>query len=416
MHSMVCHKLCSGSLSRQTQIVFLGFVVWPKPGASSRERVEMHGASKELQEFVDRCTFKTAKTKQYWLAFADQQWKVTPEIIDPAEQDCQSLSSSLSCEEQIHYMKNCKRAKASVKTRRPARCMGAVVAQEVMTKRFGFQGFPVDADVPCKCRNLSATAWVPSPTDDSVSLEGAAATQQSASYYSPTAADIGRVAADLCILDKLGQDIMLMHDMHNLNMGCFCEVEHMIVFGEVPSKQWYLALFHYKKSASVCWPVELHQFSPTMQKLFVELDQTPSKKQTQAVGFGEATCFPTLRNWDRFLAHRIEFHSWAWQVHMYPACQSKFHPGVRLFATYVEKPLSKVAAENAWWDLAAPELQLTAKAHKLPVTKAASLFDMLFEMTTVALKMKDDQKVLDIMKNVWRGFSHPRSLWMSSWR
>ena len=116
------------------------------------------------------------------------------------------------------------------------------------------------------------------------------------------------------------------------------------------------------------------------------------------------------------MAHRIEFHSWAWQVHMYPACQSKFHPGVRLFATYVEKPLSKVAAENAWWDLAASELQLTAKAHKLPLTKAASLFDMLFEMTTVALKMKDDQKVLDIMKNVWRGFSHPRSLWMSSWR
>ena len=158
-----------------------------KAGVTLHNRVQAHGASKELHEFYDRCTFKTATTKQWWNAFGDSQWRVTDDMIDFAEKECQSLSSRLRCEQQGHYMKNCNRAKTGRRIKRPQRCMRSVVAIEVMTKRFGFEAFPVDSNILRKCKRLALTSWVPSQTDDSVPLADIATTKRAASYDSPVA-------------------------------------------------------------------------------------------------------------------------------------------------------------------------------------------------------------------------------------
>ena len=99
--------------------------------------------TKELQQLLDRSPFLLPKTMQWVSAFQESGWKCTADILDMAREKASAATSSLICEEQIHYMKNCRRAKCAKRLQRPAKCMATAVGQELLHKRFHYEAFPV---------------------------------------------------------------------------------------------------------------------------------------------------------------------------------------------------------------------------------------------------------------------------------
>ena len=161
-------------------------------------------------------------------------------------------------------MKNSKVTKAARKIRRPQRAMGAVLANHVPSKLFVLKNSGVDVAEPRKHRKLNADAFEPPVGKETLSLDGICTTVQQAQYYSPIAADIGRTAADLVILEELKKCIMHVHDFGKLGMDVFCDCENLVVFRILPGKQWLIGMFFYKKSGAVGWPVKLAQFAPSL--------------------------------------------------------------------------------------------------------------------------------------------------------
>ena len=86
---------------------------WARAWVNTQNDIKKHGASTELQEFYDGCTFKHAETKPWWNAFCDSRWIATDDILEFADKDCTTRSSSLSCGEQVHYMKKTHKDKGS---------------------------------------------------------------------------------------------------------------------------------------------------------------------------------------------------------------------------------------------------------------------------------------------------------------
>ena len=179
-------------------------------------------------------------------------------------------------------------------------------------------------------------------------------------------------------------------------MICVCDAEHLVVFREVKSPQWNIAMLFYKTSGAVARPVKLTKCSTTMQLLFVEFDEVPSIGQTY--WRHRPYVFASWASWDFYWAYSCEWHSWAWQCNTVPSCQSKFQLVVRLLAKGVEKSFIEVAAEAAFGELSATELKLIARVQKYTLDDSACCFEVLLTMRTQALKLKDDQKVLDILK------------------
>ena len=147
------------------------------------------------------------------------------------------------------------------------------------------------------------------------------------------------------------------------------------------------------------WPVKLVKFSKTLQMLHVEFD-TVMPGQVTDWHDGKPYVFTTWSgNWEHYWAYSCEWHSWAWQCNMVPGCQSKHKPALRLCCKGVERSFLKVAAESAFWDLSATDLKLVATVHKFHVDEKAKCFEVLFSVTKQALRLTDDQKVLDILKH-----------------
>ena len=99
--------------------------------------------SKELKEILDRSPFLLPKVKQWVAAFTSTEWKCADKILELAAEKAGASASSLVCEEQIHYMKNCRRAKCAKRLQRPAKCMATAVGQQLLQKRFHYDAFPV---------------------------------------------------------------------------------------------------------------------------------------------------------------------------------------------------------------------------------------------------------------------------------
>ena len=112
-----------------------------------------------------------------------QRLKVTDILREFAIERAGAVSSSLLCEEQVHFMKNAKQTKGARRVNKPQRCMGAVVIQTVASKRFHFKEFGADAPVPKRMNSLGELPFHPAQDKASVDLEGIFTTKQKADYF-----------------------------------------------------------------------------------------------------------------------------------------------------------------------------------------------------------------------------------------
>ena len=209
-----------------------------------------------LQQIIDRSTCSLPKTQQWVCAFQSTGWQVTPDVLGLAAEKARAVSSSLPCEEMIHYMKNCKRAKAGRRLCRPQKCMATVISQKVLHKRFHFEAFHVNRPLPRKMQKLEDGHFRPTPGDDSVDFTGSATRQQKAPYYSSTASGIGRLAADLYVLREMS-DTRDFGKLDHFGLNLMCDAKHDFVWRAVNSETWCAGLFHFSGSVGIAWPVEV---------------------------------------------------------------------------------------------------------------------------------------------------------------
>ena len=88
-------------------------------------------SSRDLDDIINKSTFQLVKTKQFVHGFESTGWVPAAPILSMAIEKLEATTSSLVSEEQVHFMKNGKRARASKRHRQPQRCMAVAIAQKV---------------------------------------------------------------------------------------------------------------------------------------------------------------------------------------------------------------------------------------------------------------------------------------------
>ena len=94
--------------------------VWVK----LQEHRARFGLDKLAEDYYNRSQFRKISTMHWWHAFNQENWVCSAKIKDFAHEQAGGMSSSLIVEEQVHYMKNSKQARAARRVRRPQRAMG----------------------------------------------------------------------------------------------------------------------------------------------------------------------------------------------------------------------------------------------------------------------------------------------------
>ena len=340
-----------------------------------------------LSDLLERSTFNLPKTKQWVAAFRESGWQATADVVDLGREKAEAISSSLPCEEMIHFMKNSKRQKGTKRLRRPQRCMATVISQSVLQKRFHFDAFPVDHVVPRKYMRLSENTFQAKPQDEdaTVCLEGIATRKQKAPYYTCTAADLGRPAADLVLLRQLHRDKdFSILDRFSMNLDC--SYKYKFIWRRQDSDVGHIGFFNYSTSAAIAWEVQLCSYPERPMLEYVKFDMARSKPL--AIAFFE---------WDSIVVRRTEWHSWAWLCYKWPQAPKHAQPALRMYVDGAELPLLKAAAAAAWRGWQNTDLESIAAACRIPITSGATTFELLFDMTKYVLKCTDAE-VLNILK------------------
>ena len=335
----------------------------------------------ELQEILGRSVFTLPKAKQWVCAFQASAWTKTDDIMQMAHEKAGGLSSSLMVEEFIHYMKNMKRSKTGKRLRRPHRAMATVIGQQLLETRFDFKPVVVQASVGGKRRKVSESGFVVAKDTETLDLSGIATLKQKASYYSPTAADLCRLSTDRVVMQNMASHKQYQQ-LKNTSMNVMCDSSRAFVFRERKmigggDACWYMGLFNVKGSGAVAQRVNLVE-SPSKSKLLYVVPEPIE---------------PTMllvTSWTNYVARPTRWQSWSWQCTHMPEVKGNVAAANRLFVTDQERPLTKLAAEQAWWDLDTTDLKHVASGCKLAVSAGASEFMLLFEMTSEVLGTDDD--------------------------
>ena len=142
------------------------------------------------------------------------------------------------------------------------------------------------------------------PSEDTLDLSGIVSEKQKPSYYSCTAADLGRVSCDRMVgkavvekKDEGGEDLL-----HHLIDNCISDVKFPIVFSLAEAGPWYVGLFHFDDSVAVVWPVQIK----VLKAMF------PTVEQVVFAHPGASPAYLMLPEWSAICVRPLVWHSHNW--------------------------------------------------------------------------------------------------------
>ena len=161
----------------------------------------------------------------------------------------------------------------------------------------------------------------------SLNFQCVSGSQQKAPYFSPNAEGTGLPTADMAFMRVFDEEDT-WHKANDTWKGCFVDVDHQLVFrftagSDVCEKHgqpkgWLFAMYHYKDSSCMVWPVELVEIQGVIG--YRALTFTKVKKPQYAF----------VHSWDHIECAPVEWHGWPWQL---KKCVDERHvqPGIRAF-------------------------------------------------------------------------------------
>jgi len=226
-----------------------------------------------MSDALSRSCFHLVATKQWIAAMERQSWEATAACVDMAKEHTRGIISSVIVEDMLKHQKNTGQVKGSRRMRRPQRSMAVAIGNGLVEERYRYTAPKSEAFVGRKLTRLATSCFgVPQPKA-TIDVSGIATASSSPNYFSPTACNIGKPAADLPLL-QLCRQMNSSEPLENTDFGAMSNPQHPFVFkgafaGRDPD-QWYVGLGHYPGSSALAWPVRLSPAPSAMNDLVVE--------------------------------------------------------------------------------------------------------------------------------------------------
>ena len=202
-----------------------------------------------------RHCLQTIAVQQWKCALEQEQYAVSPAIVDFAHRMLRVVSGSLVVEDAFNIAKNTSQMRGSKRMRVPEKTMGTVLGKELLTKRHHFQDHKQAPNFKEKTAALNLDTFGagkrPAPSTD---LAGIATTAAHPTYYSPAAFNIGETGADLAFLEHKRKDSKV--DERKCQLSVLCNPAHHFIMRALtsdgtPEKQWYFPMHAYARSGVI---------------------------------------------------------------------------------------------------------------------------------------------------------------------
>ena len=215
---------------------------------------------------------------------------------------------------------------------------------------------------------LAADAFQSKETDYSLPFNQIKGTSATPQFYSPSAKNRNTPGADLAVL----RDAKAFGDYKHVEsawLGKIFDSQHYFAYEHTwPSgaKQWIYPLHHFPDSAVLALPLKLRSVPGSIMYFEVDSPSEPFLLGMFKISKYSRACV--------VVAHSPYWHA----VNSNPAINA-LPPAIRLFKSGVFKPVSQLAAENAFWLMPRNDVADFSAYWGHPVVGKNNLFDTLLQ-------------------------------------
>ena len=341
-----------------------------------------------LKTYKTRCSFNRLANTQLMGLLSEKG--ATPDSVKPhVSARTKAVLMSTGVEELNTSQKNSKQSTMwGGRYRRPQTCLAVTVRNEVLWTRHKFLKPPPDDASAHHTSDLTKRDLTPM-MKPSLNFQCVSGSQQKAPYFSPNAEGTGLPTADMAFMRVFDEEDT-WHKANDTWKGCFVDVDHQLVFrftagSDVCEKHgqpkgWLFAMYHYKDSSCMVWPVELVEIQGVIG--YRALTFTKVKKPQYAF----------VHSWDHIECAPVEWHGWPWQ---FKKCVDERHvqPGIRAFIMdFNTFTPTELGATNAWWSFDSSTITNIAQHLNADISSCEDTFSKLFTLTKAVLG--DDAEVV----------------------
>ena len=343
-----------------------------------------------MKVYMQRSPFQLLSVQQVAEACRALEFHADPSLLHMIRERTKTVMASQGVEDMNNHQKNSRQLNSwGGRYRRPQTSLATTVRSGMLSTVHHYNVL-TEPTVPTSVKPLQKEDMCASG-DASMDLNSIASFRPQAPYFSPAAEHVGIGAADMEVLRHIG-DPTKFKNIRDAWKGFFCDSSHLVAFryrdaaGQPLTADWFVALYHFKDSACLVWPVRVEDALGGTDFQAITFTPLEKPKLMAVISFENLECFT------------FEWKSWAWQVKMIPQCTDILRPAVRAFKLSPSDTVFKVAARNAWWSLQRATLELVAQHLGEHVGDSTNMFDLLFTLTKKVLGCSDSE-VLAILES-----------------
>lgn len=345
--------------------------------------------TKQEKLVKQRSLFNTAGVAQYIEADKELGGQVSEEFLSVVRGRHSGCYVTQAVEEMIGIQKNRRQQKGGKKLRTPARSYASVIGSSLLSTRHHFQEVDADIAMPRQKVFVDKSAFKAEREHWSMDWSEVQGSSQCPSWYSPSASNWVAPCSDLWMLRSLQKQNLPYETIGKAWLGSLLNLKNLIVFNyqDEPDREgWYIGLQHIEGSCLLCWPLARTVVPGHANEVFYEPKR--GLKEPSMLFIHEITGLESAV---------VAFRSPLWQWQHLPAARGKLDSHLRMFECMTPRPLPKLLAANAYFELPRSLLHELAGylGHELP--PGSSLFETLFGLVQAELGLTDSQ-VLDIIR------------------
>jgi hypothetical protein len=356
---------------------------------SFSERPEMTTGELKVRR---RHLFNLTSNRQYIEADKDLQGTVTAELIRLVDGRHSGCFVTQAVEEMIGVQKNFRQFKGKRKLRTPARSFANVLSSALLEERHHFK--PVSADIAFARQQvfMDKDSFQAEQGNWSLKFGTVQSTAPTASWYSPGATTWIAPCSDLHMLRSIHAQGLGWDSVEHAWMGSLFKLSFLVAFhytAEENKRGWYLGLEHIEGSCVVCWPVTRCTVPGHDDQIYFQ----PKHDLKEP-------CLVFIQAILELEACKLVFRSPLWQWQNLPGARGVLSHHTRLFVEVSARPVPKLFAVCAFFDLNRATLEQLAALLGYEVLAGASLFDVLFGLVVFVLGCDENVAIQIVHKRL----------------
>jgi len=355
--------------------------------------------TKEEQALEKRHLLGTTSCQQYIKAFDANGGLLSEQLLRVVRGRHQGCYVTQAVEEMIGVQKNRKVTKGTKKYRTPARSFASVIASPLLPTRHKYTMVQADMALPRQCAFLDKSAFKACKEGWSMDFAKVQSSSPTPGWHSPSATNWVAPCADLWMYRAVETQQLPWEVVCKAWLGSVLVLKNLVAFNyqsDAAKAGWYLGIQHIDNSCVLSWPLVRSAVPGHSDAIVYELQRDVI--DAPLLFIHEITDLE---------AASLCFRSPLWQWQNLPNARGKMGQMVRLMEVTSPRPLPKLLALHAYFDMRVAALQEMAKYLGMELPPGCSLFEALFTLIQKELGA-DESRALEIVHRRLAA-SHPET-------